>query len=1021
MTPPPPTPSQATPGVFEYGIEFVDLGYCLEFVDLALRNASMLGMSRDDFNHIAVSQQQTGATFTLLLPRVPADSIDRLKALARTRTLDVAPDRVDGHQHTINRLLQRVQLVRRDGAPPDAEMAVLLFGAGQQDYRQWYTQLLDMGCREVRVGFVQPTDDNHQLRYLFLIGQAPRGFTPMSDWSAQRGLHARALTFYRLRRDDRCGIFVEWGYEYPAPRLEQLYDMDHPACRFAFVCADAVDADRTVVEASTQRQPYWLVLPDRYVDHIFPAPDQAFRLQAAQGAVEIDLQPDPDLAAPVLDLRVVHNPRSVVTPVDVIEAEIARHQQAIDDLQADRPGAHALRRESVYLAYVFEQPLGQDPDQPLLCAAGFRRLLDQPYSRLRHLLYAFCEDPRPHEEADPHTHGVGLHIVVDTQPTTYSQVWRELSSEVYIQRQQWHEWRLPLYVRNGDDLRPRLEDEALAPVIRDLIWARHGHPLNEPVLLRSSPRQAGPGTEGAQAPAPLEALYVKNMKPLTDDSGQFGFVNRRFSMQTIDHRVQTSEQLEHQLQDTKAKLTEHADEIEGLIVADVVERVDAATQACQKVLAHIADVVRQANEHNQAAATIEQTFRNMPGEWGEFVRRVAESTRNLLDPKMTAADAYRQALGDLSRQLSSCEQGLSDVKSQLENDGQEIARREQQIAALAADTAALASAVKASLARAVAQQRHEEQEARRVSARADRLMQAEKRALQEAQDRLAELETKVAELEAIRQKLEETRRQIQQRLNDIERLEHEIRERQAQNERDKESLKRREEKARQDEAECKKDRQAVEEKRAQVEAYEQRIKAERAKLDKERDAVAAADADLKQQELQVQAETEKVRSREQQVAAGQQSVQDRRQQLEQRRRDLDRLEQELRLAEDECARVEKEADEKGRLAADARQQVEHRVASMEKRRQSADQELAAQRELLETVESVNALLDQKLEQAGVGAERDRAGTPVSGYLPIDVLRAIRNSLVRRQQPVTQQPTGRGTGSCPDRATSSPPQ
>ena len=77
------------------------------------------------------------------------------------------------------------------------------------------------------------------------------------------------------------------------------------------------------------------------------------------------------------------------------------------------------------------------------------------------------------------------------RPESHAQLLTSLADEVYVQREQWRAWGLHLFVRRGDDVRPRLEDDDSMRLVRELLW-RGDHPSDRPILLRTD-RKSGHG------------------------------------------------------------------------------------------------------------------------------------------------------------------------------------------------------------------------------------------------------------------------------------------------------------------------------------------------------------------------------------------------------------------------------------------------------------------------------------------------------------------------------------------------
>lgn len=736
-----------------YAVEFKELGPCVEFLDLALRNRGALGVERCDFDDIRVPKDRSN--YTAVIRNLAEERVKLLMRLARVPGIEVSPAGLHGVSHTINGLLERVKLVRAAELPAEAAAAVLLFKGDDRAYRDWYTQLLDMGCRDISTGFIEPTGDNHRLSHLLLVGRAPKGFSPPGDWAHGRGWGARALVFNRLRPAEDCKLYVEWGYEYPAPQIERVYD--DPQCRAIFVCADAPENDRDVADPNVSPCPVWLRLLESDIGRVFVLPERTLELEAtASATAPVTLAPREAPEPGLLELHVQRDARSATASVESIESEIAWHQQAIEDLQRDHRSAHALRREPIYLAYVFEQPPGQNGEPPAL-NPNFRRLLEQPYGYLQHLRYALYDVPPTWgASSEP----LGMHVVIDTRPGSHRQLWTQLASEVYIQRQEWFAWNLPLFVRNGDDLRPRLEDEALVELVRKLIWEDQDQERDVPVLLRTLPPE-----DGHRGRARWQALYAKDTKPLT---ACFRFLNDRFSGHLLRFRTQVPADIHSQLNEQGVQLTRQAEELEQAIADGARERVEAAESRWVRIDVRIDEVVKRTKEHEESVGVMEGLLRDIPGQWADFTERVLIANQTLVERKVKSVEEYEEAQHELAEQLKAYEKGLVDVKESLAQDRARLAKRKEDLESLLREVTGLAEARAKHLEEVNQLQAQVQERARRVAAEVEANRREGEAELKAKTEELAELDAEEARVKKLHQEAKTKTQEIRQKSEAIE-------------------------------------------------------------------------------------------------------------------------------------------------------------------------------------------------------------------------------------------------------------
>lgn len=649
-----------------YAVEFKELGPCIEFLDLALRNKSALRIDRSDLDSIVVSPK----LYTILIRGIQKQQADLLRRLARAPGVEGTKGSYEGKVYTINELLESVRLVRSTESAGANGVAVTLFKASEKQFRDWYTQLLDMGCRDIRVGFVQPHERNGGLSHLFMIGQVPRGFCPPGDWAQDRGWGARALVFYRFRMGDNCRFYVEWDYEYPLPYLDRIYDLTSAQSHTVLLCADAPQNDRSWAddESIVAAKPQWLCLREDDVKPLFAMSENALRLEATHVTPKVFLEPRTLPGDAVLELHVKRDSRGAGASVESIESEIAWHQQAIEELVRDHRSSYLLRREQIYLAFVFQQDLRPDPTQggqaPSL-NTSFRRLLEQPYTYLRHLKYGFYEDPASEDRLH------GLHVVIDTRPGTYNQVLTQLSDDVFIQRLDWHEWGLPLFVRRGDDLRPRLEDESLVPLVRKLIWEDRSH--DEPVLLRTLPSR-----DRRSGRTRWQALYCKDTKSLTDRDC-FRFLNERFCAHLLAFREKIPEDLAQALEQKKAEVKDSMTTLKKQITEAAEEGIAQAENHWSLVNTRITRVERTTSALDTGVTDIENTVENFLDEWSRFFQKILKSNETLMRPGLKALEQYENTHAQMAEKLTDYERGLCEIDLKLESNKKKLTERKSQL------------------------------------------------------------------------------------------------------------------------------------------------------------------------------------------------------------------------------------------------------------------------------------------------------------------------------------------------------
>jgi hypothetical protein len=640
-----------------YRIEFPDLGDCVEFIDLVLRNRQTLQIDRDGIQVEIGRQDAAHPVFAVVLANAPEASGDRLLRLARCPGYQTDASWHSGERRTLNALLESVKLARQPQMPSGHPLAVLLFQASDDEFRRRYTELLDMACRQIRVGVVRATDENQQLTHVLFVGTPPAAFWPPAHWQApEPGERSRAVACYRVRPAPDCRLYAQWDYEYPVRNIEQLYDFDHPRCHSLFALAGSGH--------ESGLQPQWLRISEADYEGMFALPEQRLRLDAAAVAEAwpaVDLQPDVGHALE-LDFQVQREARGSSTSLEALETQIAHHQQAIVDLRRDYRVAQAVRRQAIYLAYVFEQPLQAADGGPPPLSPTLARFLDQPFSQLSHMRYGF------YEVSSGNGARRGLHIVFNDRPETHAQLLTSLADEVYIQREQWRAWGLRLFVRRGDDVRPRLEDDESMRLVRELLW-RGDHPSDRPVLLR-----AVPPAEVAAGKAPWEILYIRETMELTDP-GCLQLLHDRFAQPLLEFRAEVPAELETQLRESEVRVSDQCADLERALVEAVDERIRKAEEAWHNVDERIREIARQTEDYDAAVNEAHEAMTGFPKSWVGFVETVLEADSDLHEGKVAAFRELRDAQARLAELQAKHADAVENVRLQIETDQEAVRRR----------------------------------------------------------------------------------------------------------------------------------------------------------------------------------------------------------------------------------------------------------------------------------------------------------------------------------------------------------
>ena len=359
----------------DYGIEFRDLGRCVEFIELALRNRRALGIERENIDRIFVTDKR----YTVFLTDAQEQIDLLLRKLIKAKTIQQIQDgEPPGEELTINRLLERVRLVAQPQPQIDAGVAVVLHDAADKDFRSRYSEILSMGCRDLRVGIVQPTDENYRITHIILVDRPPKRFSTPGYWiQSTSGWGSRAVAFCRCFVNEDFPLYVEMGYEHPVPGLDRLYNISAERAKGIFVYGKDPTEERMVGNQEENNSPHWIIVGRTEGDEIFSIPDESLSLEPARAAPRRFLKPreSDQQDSDVLQLRVQRDTRRFST-TESIEGQLAWHQQAVEELQREHRESRALRRDSVYLAYEFHpaferrKRIGADLELELQPASG---------------------------------------------------------------------------------------------------------------------------------------------------------------------------------------------------------------------------------------------------------------------------------------------------------------------------------------------------------------------------------------------------------------------------------------------------------------------------------------------------------------------------------------------------------------------------------------------------------------------------------------------------------------------------
>ncbi len=745
----------------DIGVQFTDLGNCLEFIETLLSNARRVRIRREQVDEIFVNHKGERRRYTAVVRGADDAALTLIQQLVRGKQIEDV-DKPEGEPRTLNELLESIVLAPKPHPDAGLCLAVALFSSKPADLREKYSEMIQLGCRELQVGFVEPTAANRKLSHLILAAQVPKGFAPPLSWARHTDWGGRALAFYRIRPEDECPFYVEWGFEHPVPWLDKYYDYDKNSDRGLFVCAMDPNIDRTESEFQKGHAPYWLTIEQNDWTGIFHVPDEALDLEAMDVAPRVELTPRIDGDHGVLPLRVQPDNQAARGTLDAIESQIATHQQAIERLQRDR--SDSLNRQgTVRIAYVFEQPLDGGDDEgegagPGLTAT-FERFMDQPYGFLEHFRYGFFDDP-----SDPTK---GLHVVIDGRRVDHAQVMSQPIAEVYVQRQDWH-GRLELFVRQGDILRPRIEDDEMITLMRRVIWEDHDHDPREPVFLRSIPGQGRAG---------WEAIYLEGMKSLTD-SDVFRFFNERFPRHIIPFRDEVPDDVVRQIEGRRTNLDHNTGELEDQVVAAVTSRVDVTEDKWKIVSCRIDSITARMENHNVAIDKVETTIEAFKEEWDAFIGKVLQSDSDLKSTLVKAFSEYRDAATARDVELGAVEAAQLEVHTALEQDQEALDRRKEALEAAAPELENLAAGVSASFPPIEVRQREVEEAAKELNSQVqDRIRETESRIERSKQtvktldERKKNLDGKKTELDALAAQIANLERDVEALTQQIAALE----------------------------------------------------------------------------------------------------------------------------------------------------------------------------------------------------------------------------------------------------------
>jgi hypothetical protein len=749
-----------------YAVEFRDVSACIEFLYLILQNKAALRLDRSDFDRIIVSSHDRQDRFTVVIRRIQKSRLDLLRELARAPGTEIASGKLPtGQEYTINDFLQQVKLVRSIDSVGENGLAIALFKANEEQYQEWYTQLLDMGCRGIHVGKVEPCEETARLNYFILVESVPKGFAPPADWNQGCGWGAgRALVFYRLHGDEDCRVYVEWGYTYPLDDVDHIFEFDKTQCHTVLICADdpknlRQSSDNDVLDAM---RPQWLYLSEHDMRDIFTVTDRSYRLEVVSGKRPVSLKP---LAVPgksVLKLHVKKDGRGTANSVESIERDIAWHEQTIDDLKRDHNIAHQIHREPIYLAYIFYQSL-QSTDKPesssLILNRNFRRFLEKPYTHLRHLKYAFCDLPK--EALSTGAEVYGLHVVIDTQSSSYNQIFTQLADAVFIQRKDWYEWGLPLYVQYGSDLRPRLDDPSWVPVMRSRLWQTEGHAEDEPVLLWVPP--------GATNHDDWQALFIKDTVILTEHEC-FGFLNKQFPAKRLAFIKDTPKHIKSDLLLKDTEVTHGIESLKSHILTAADEGIQAVEVYWGKVDKDIQRVQKDTKKLDSHVEQIDETTRRWTGDWSTFFNSVLVSNENLMRSGVEVFENYRKKHAKLVGKLTDYEKGLCDVKKKMDEDDKAIDAEQTKLDDLDKQCAAMEKRVKEKLP--IFHKHHEEstQKINTAKETVNRLLTQKEKDLQTINGKIKALDGMILTLQKKATQLKDAQKELKQKEASEERL-----------------------------------------------------------------------------------------------------------------------------------------------------------------------------------------------------------------------------------------------------------
>lgn len=483
----------------------------------------------------------------------------------------------------------RLQPARLRQAPD--QLLFALWECSTERLQQIVLHLTELTASWCEVAFIKAEGDvpTHLIRL-----HTPAHTDAVLTWVGQQQGRAEVYTPYR---SEGAGCFyVQSGYRYPLPGLDQLSDLSSELVLLG-----------TVPQSKVTR---WLAFP--------PGQLNFFRRfhEISDPNIEVERQPFVKMGEGAqphpLPLEIAIAPQPAEGPMRLWQLDklIDQQREKLLDLEKRRQILATGRGRDVFFAYKFVQR-GADRLNPLLV-----RFCQQRLGVLANYDYAYCAPQN----------GEPFHLIVARQTQRDLGFGMQLADAVYYQPEQYRQWGVNLFLPIGRRMIPAVASSDAIPLLQQLLEKIGSHDAEALIW-----EDLGQGR--------IAETRITETQPLLSQYRLLNSFQRTDARQVVE---QTRQGLIDELRHSRREVAVTCRSIEQDILTYVEGRCEQLELTYAELHEHLTLATADITEKEPKIEKVTEFIQSIPETWAKFVQAVLDLHRQLTKDRIEAHDALRE-------------------------------------------------------------------------------------------------------------------------------------------------------------------------------------------------------------------------------------------------------------------------------------------------------------------------------------------------------------------------------------------